>query len=346
MRAWLIVLMIASLLGAPRRVDALQMPTYEGEAVLAAGQDETSDQALRAALQQVLVKVSGDRSLATDPTLGAALAQARSMLLSVATRPSAAGDGSQRLVANFDPGRVHDLLASLGRPIWHSDRPALLVWLAIDDGSHKQIANANQVAALSAMTQRAHERGIPLLLPRMDGIDQNRINPVTLWAAPPQTVIAASQRYGVQTVLVIRLTRGTPWRARQTLIDGRAYEEWEQSDAKSNVLLAAAIDGAADRLARRYAVEPEGAAIGAVEWWVDGIASASDYARVVGYLGGLEFVRSAQPLRAEANQLLLRLDLGVSERRLRQLLAIDQRLEFVEAAADAEDASAHLRLVR
>ena len=345
MRAWSTVLLMITLAFAPRVGHALEMPIYEGDAVLAAGQDETSEPALRAALQQVLIKVSGDRSLGSDAALGPALAQARGMLLSVTTRPGAAGDGSSRLVANFDPGRVHDLLASLGRPIWHADRPPLLVWLAIDDGSHKQIASANQISALSAMTQRAHERGVPLMLPRMDGLDQNRINPVTLWAAPPQTVIAASQRYGVQAMLVIRLTRGAPWRARQTLIDGRAYEEWEQSDAQSNALLIAAIDGAADRLARRYAVEPEGAAIGAVEWWVDGIASAADYAHVIGYLGSLEFVRSAQPLRAEANQLLLRLDLAVSERRLRQLLAIDRRLELVAPAAEGTAESAHLRLV-
>ena len=268
------------------------------------------------------------------------LGDARRIALTVAARTQA--DGTRVLVANFDPGAVHDRLAALGRPVWHDDRPPVLVWLGIDDGNQKQIANANQIAALSEMTRRAQQRGLPILLPRMDGVDQNRINPVTLWGAPPQTILAAGQRYGVQTMLVLRLTRGNPWRARYTLIDGRSYEEWEQSDAQSNVLLAAGIDGASDRLARRYAVEPEGTSLGVVEWWVDGIGSAEDYAAVVGYLGRMEFVRSAQPLRAESGRLLLRLDLGVGQRRLRQLLAIDGRLQWVDGA----DASAPAQLHR
>jgi hypothetical protein len=100
-------------------------------------------------------------------------------------------------------------------------------------------------------------------------------------------------------MLVIRLSRGTPWQARYTLIDGRSYEEWAQSDTQSNALLAAAIDGAADRLARRYAIEPQGSAIGGVDWWIDDVRSAQDYANVVGYFGRLEFVRDVRVLRAE-----------------------------------------------
>ena len=300
-----------------------------------------AEAALRAALAQVFVKVSGDRSITADPGLAAVLADARRITLLVAARTQA--DGSRMLVANFDPGAVHDRLAALGRPVWHDDRPPLLVWLGIDDGSQKQIANANQVAALGAMTERARARGIPMLLPQMDGVDQNRINPVTLWGAPPQTIVAAGQRYGVQTMLVIRLSRGTPWQARYTLIDGRSYEEWTQSDTQSNALLAAAIDGAADRLARRYAVEPQGSAIGGVDWWIEGVRSAQDYANVVGYFGKLEFVRDVRVLRAEGDRLQLHLELAVGERRLRQLLALDGRLELLDPTAPA--AATQLRLM-
>lgn len=334
-------LLLLILLGvASGVVSALQMPIYEGEAVLAAGQDEQDDAALRAALAQVLVKVSGDRSAAADAGLDGVLADARRIALTVSVRAQA--DGSRVLVANFDPGAVHERLAALGRPVWHDDRPPLLVWLGIDDGHQKQIANANQVAALGAMTERARARGIPMLLPQMDGVDQNRINPVTLWGAPPQTIVAAGQRYGVQTMLVIRLSRGTPWQARYTLIDGRSYEEWTQSEMQSNALLAAAIDGAADRLARRYAVEPQGSAIGGVDWWVEGVRSPQDYASVVGYLGKLEFVRDVRVLRAEGERLQLHLELAVGERRLRQLLALDGRLELLDLAAPG--ALAQLRL--
>ena len=108
------------------------------------------------------------------------------------------------------------------------------------------------------------------------------------------------------------------------------------------MLLAAGIDGAGDRLARRYAVEPEGTSLGVVEWWVDGIGSAADYAAVVGYLGRMEFVRSTLPLRVEGGRLLLRLDLAVGRRRLQQLLAIDARMRLDDVGDDAGAVQLHL----
>ncbi|MBK7044684.1 MAG: DUF2066 domain-containing protein [Rhodanobacteraceae bacterium] len=109
MHARLSLLLLILLAGASSSVLALQMPIYEGTAVLAAGQDEQDDGALRAALTNVLMKVSGDRSVTTDAGLGSVLGDARRIALTVTTRTLA--DGTRLLVANFDPGAVHDRLA-------------------------------------------------------------------------------------------------------------------------------------------------------------------------------------------------------------------------------------------
>ena len=84
MRARLSLLLLILLVGASGGVPALQMPIYEGESVLAAGQDVQDDGALRAALVQVLMKVSGDRSIAADAGLAAVLGDARRIALTVA----------------------------------------------------------------------------------------------------------------------------------------------------------------------------------------------------------------------------------------------------------------------
>jgi uncharacterized protein len=326
-------------LAAPS-VMGLALPIYEGEVRIAADQQEASDVLLRAALSQVLVRVSGDRSVTSDPGLPNALANARALTVQSSIRPASAQRPDATLVVNFDPTGVQNLLADLGRPVWPEDRQSTLVWLVIDDGSQKQIASERQVSALGALTQRAQLRGLPVQLPHMDAVDANRVNAVTLWAAPPQSVIAASQRYGANTMLVIRLERGNQWRARITLIDRREVEHWETSDTDSNDVLAAAIDGAADRLARRYALEPEGTALGAVQWWVDGLGSANDYARLMGYLRDLEVIRQSQVLAAKPGRVLLQLDISVGPRRLKQLLQQDGRLEL--SGIDSSDPALRL----
>lgn len=339
MSARLLSLIVILFVLATGKAHALQMPIYEGTVILGAGQAESDEAALREALVQVLVKVSGDRSLPSDAGIGAALTNVGPITLSASIRTRE--DGARILIANFDPGSVHERLTLLGRGVWQADRPPLLIWLGIDDGSRKQIASASQIAALGVMTERAHARGIPLLLPKMDSVDQNRINPVTFWAAPSQTFVAAGLRYGVKTMLVIRLSHGSAWQAHVTLIDGQTYESWSQDDAQSNTLLANLVDAATDRLARRYAIEAQGTALGEVTATIEGMRDATDYAGIVGYLRKLEFVRDLQVLGVKGERIELNMQLAVGAARLKQLLRLDGRLELEVL----DDHAARLRVI-
>lgn len=336
---WTFLLLLAIAHSAAGREVAI----FTGQATLAADADEPSarDASLRAALQEVLVKASGDPSVRAVAAHHPGLQRAASLVRAQQTRDQVValpGGGSlhQRVLqAEFDPAGVQALLDDLARPLWPADRPSVLVWLVIDNNGGKQIASAFQLSALGALVDTAGERGLPIELPRMDGADRNRIDAVTLWDAPPNAVVGASQRYDARVLLVARLARQTSgWTARYTLIDGLSFDDWQARAEDSAQLLAAAIDGAANRLAIRYSVESGENALGATEISVDGVDSADDYALVIDTFRGLGPLSLRGPMRAEADVLTLQVDVGVGRQRLRQLFERNPRLIWRDPPSD------------
>lgn len=345
------ILMAAIVFAWCAAAQAADVSIYSGTAEVASQSDGDREAGLRAALRSALVKASGDAQIAQDPGLGAVLGRAGGLLRQYTYRESveASAEGSTKvrvlLDAEFDPSGVEGALRELGRALWERERPTVLVWLVIDSNGTKQIASSFQQSALGALLSAAAQRGLPLQLPRMDGTDLNRINPVTLWDAPAAAVIAASQRYNATVILVARLQKlATGWTARYTLIDGHEFESWQADDALAAGVLSKAIHGTVDRMARRYAVDNSGPPLGALQVWVEDLRSAADYALVTGYLEKMSVVHDLAPVAAEPSRLLLSMQVDVGAQRLQQLMALDKVLVMQPLAT--EPPSFALRLAR
>lgn len=304
-------------------------------------------EALPVALLEVMVKASGDGTLRTLPELEAVLAEAPNVLREArfvtVDSPLPGGVSQPMLEASFDPAGVATLLKIVGRSVWEN-RPTSVVWLVIDDGTSKRVATQSQAAALGPLTGRASERGIPIRLPEFDAADRGTLDAEVLWIGAPEIIARASARYA-PTALVVRLTRRADgWVARNTLIDVGAAQDWTGSHADANAALAAAIDGAADRLALRHAVAPEDLVPGVHRAWVGGVRGARDYAQVAAALSALSDLNFARIDGADGERLLVTLDTKVRLARVLRMQTGSPRLVEVEGAAtDGADVVLELR---
>ena len=92
------------------------LDAYEGRAPLADETPDQRDQALRAALSQVLGRVSGASGALQSGRAAPILARAKSLLRAVSYDHT---DASQPvLVARFNPAAVEDALKQAGLPVW------------------------------------------------------------------------------------------------------------------------------------------------------------------------------------------------------------------------------------
>lgn len=78
--------------------------------------------------------------------------------------------------------------------------------------------------------------------------------------------------------------------------------------------------------------------------WIGGIRSAEDYARVIGYLGKSNLVKSAQPVEARGDGMRVRLSLATDLKRFLDAVGIEHTLSVVSGSAPVDGVDATLAL--
>jgi len=274
------------------------------------------ERAFAQALAQVLGKLSGDSSAASEPGVRGALRQAGQYVQDHVYRQdegrSASGAPTFKtlLTVRFDPERVDALATALGLPVWPTPRPKPVLWLAIDDGSGPRLVGVPQAEAARPTLDRAKRRGYQLGLP--SGTAAERALVAAIWRGDAGAIRGASSRYRSPMQLVGKMYRdGGGWKADWIVIDdGEVLSEWSESGSNPRQVLATGADGAADALVARYAKRAETGPAGDYHVAFTGIDSAEDYLRLSGYLQGLVVVRAIRPLQAAPGRMEYELELA------------------------------------
>ena len=281
------------------------------------GQGETErNSAFARALAVVLGKLSGDRSAAGRPGVGAELRNAKNYVASYdyrqdqGTSPTGAPTFRSTLVVRFTPAEVDSLMGALGLPVWPQPRPKPVVWLAIDDGSGPRLVGLSQTNAARPLLNRAVERGYKLGLPAGNAAEQALVG--AIWRQDSAAVARASAKYSPPMQLLGKLYRAKAggWVADWVFVDnGKILSKWTSKNADARAAMAAGADGAAEALMKRYGKRGSASPAGTYRVVFTGIDSADDYLRLSAALQGMSVVRKITPVRASGNTLEVDLEL-------------------------------------
>lgn len=308
---------------------------YEAEVPVAARDAAARDAALAAALREVLARMTGSRAVletaAAAPLLGP---PGRFVEQYRFNEAPANGDSPQRLTlwAQFDGVSLSRELRQAGLPDWGTERPDVLVWLAVDDGGDRYLVSESGGQHIAPLVrQAARRRGLPVTLPLLDVEDQRALLFSDVWGGFFGRVETASQRYQPQVILTGKLQRtgaaGT-WRADWQLAEQGRQQSWSGSGESLEATLDAGVTGATERLAQRYAMIATQAGMRALV--VDGVRNLDDYARVSAYLTALDPVDRVDVLRVTDQEIEFNLKLRADERKLQQLITLGRVLRRSE----------------
>ena len=272
------------------------------------------------ALSQVIVKLSGDRTVPELLQLEGIISSARSMVQQYHYRKLpeegylALKEEGYRylLVVRFDGETLTQSLVKAGIPLWGSTRPEVLLWLAVEDREARYLLATNASLELEAsLNDFSRRRGLPLLLPLLDLEDQMHLGYADVWGDFRQTILDASQRYGADAVLVGRLYRpfDGPWQARWSLYHHDDVARWKEEGLSQEQVLAGGIEGASDRLAQRYAQLFTPETEGQISLTVTDINGLASYARTKQYLESLDVVAGVQVTEVFSDEVLFKLDM-------------------------------------
>jgi hypothetical protein len=305
---------------------------FEADVPVDSQQPDLRTAYMKTALQEVLVRVTGQPEVLNRDSVRSMLVtperfvqQYRYFTLPESTPP--------RLMLRvvFDGGAIQQELRQQGVAYWSkTERPEILLWLAVEDRGTRYIVSAQDGSDASReLQQAARQRGIPLLLPLMDLEDQNQVRFTDVWGGFFDGVQSASARYKPGDVLVGRINRSPSggWVARWDMRDGRDSGSWSGTGEELGGVLQAGIDTLSERLAADVAATETGAVAGMTRITVEGVNTLMAFARADDYLSSLTAVRRLELVRVDGSTLQYALQLAGSLDGLTQTLAIGTVLE-------------------
>lgn len=327
---WLLTPLWLLLLSGP--VSAAEADLYKGRAVIADHSAGEQEKGMRAALQQVLGKLTGLNRFDDYPGVSSALLSASRMVLAFyyENRPLTLPDGTKTeellLVANFAPLAVNQLRDELQLPRWKPERQPLTIWPIVDDGLERHIMPIELEYAWMGMADLANDRGMPLRWPEADENGEYAVDVQLLWGGyteelnDEQLENTEPADASADTLIVAAMHDGPEWNVRMTL----DYEGLLWSERFRGIDLEAVLDQGLNRVVDQIAAAGSIAAtdMGAsqAEITVSHLSNADEYARCLAYLQGLSVVENVWVKSASAGRVHFLLTLNAAPEYLQQYL--------------------------
>lgn len=209
----------------------------------------------RLALQQVLVRVTGNTEIASLPAIATELAAPSAYVKQFeAIRHQ---DGNRMRVL-LDAVKINHLLQNNQLPVWGSMRPDILVWLVLQDGQQRRFIRGADTELITALQKAFKQSALPLLQPLYDFDDINQLSDTDVWAGFWQPITQASGRYNPDVVIAatVNMQAGEGEAALslswQRQADNRTFRD-EVSAADADSLMQAFAAVLASQLAQQYA---------------------------------------------------------------------------------------------
>jgi hypothetical protein len=294
---------IAVLLATVLCAQAQALELYTGEVAVPDQSVAERHAAVQAALLQVFQKHSGLRQLPLRPALDAALLNAGRMLVSFHYRSHdrAQPDGSSRselrLVANFLPQAVDEVVQELELPRWRHERRPVTLWVVVDDGDGRRLMPMEYAYAWDALSDVARLRGLPLQWPELDEEQREALDLQLLWGGFTDAVEQPGED-SAGVVIVAARREGPIWNLRWNFGGGDKTTGWRNRDQDLSLALVDGLHQLADFVASRDAIASSAQGRWRFQMVVDGLRGAGDYAACLAYLEGLSLVDQVQVLGA------------------------------------------------
>lgn len=330
------VLFALAMWGLPAGLAADVQGLYVGEAEIEEARDAGPASELRA-LNEVLQRLTGQLNQSMVTELDVQPGELSPLILSrqVVRRNLLQPDGRQRSVlrhqVQFDPEAIDQLLRDRAVPAWGRERPALLLWVAMEDEQGARLADGQQVAGM--VTEVARRYGLTVIQPLGDATDLAQVGLTDIRGGFVEASQAAAERYGAGVVVMLDLRQdGATWLARLFWQHGNR----EFSQTFPAISMAVAIDQVLARLlqslAEQYAQLDDGLADGEQRVLISGVRDRVHYREAMAHLEMLSAVESVRLMSAEGDT--IELIVRVRGTQFERVLGLGGVLQVEDRSAD------------
>jgi hypothetical protein len=315
----LLLLYISLHLSVVYAVDKVKL--YEAEVVVSSQSEADRNEAIPEALIQVLQKLSGQQEIPFSPALDRALDNAGRLLLSFQyqyvdrTGPDGEITRELRLLAQFMQADVDRIVQQAGLPRWRQERPAVQIWVVIDNGRERLLKPVEYGYAWQSMADIASMRGLPVSWPELDEEELQLLDMSLVWGgftdylvergAPPDGVVIVAARRELSV-----------WVLRWNLSIGKQSWNWRNNDKELMFALAQGIHHMSNQVAAINTIAASEQDSWIIDVSISALNNAQDYVDCLEYLQNLSLVTAVEILAADPGQVNFRLQLNASSEHL------------------------------
>lgn len=268
---------------------------YQGK-ILVKKQDENKLKQL--ALNQVLIKVSGNKDIDKQPETKALFSKLNTLLSQYGYENI---QGMRYYTAVFDKHKINQALHDMQQPVWGDTRPTTLMWLISDTDNGRQLVSDNMVVSnvdnnlSSAIAREQANRGITLQFPLMDLDDNLAVTVSDVSGQFYEQIVAATERYSVNHFVVAQLQNNyLTWQLVTYNNQNKRTEVLLSQDVSGNkqTTITSMIDQIADYYAGQYAISSNQGEKLSQTIYVSGISSLAQLTQLNVLLANLLSVES------------------------------------------------------
>jgi len=286
---------------------------------------------------EVLARVSGSSIAAAQLDVSTAsryVQQYRYLVLDKPVQQKETPDSLDVPVANFNlwvrfnEGLVKELLRENSLSIWGKERPTVLLWLVVRDGGNRYVLRKIDKSTIKqAVEKEARRRGLPIVWPKFDQIDQQSVLFADIWGSFWDPVITASERYKTDAVMIGRMNWvNNIWQVDWSLNLNKKTDSWKLKALDIQALMASGIDVATDQIASRFAVLEDMGNEGELIIQINNINHVQGYAKVSHYLSSLAPVKNVFATQVLKDSVRFQIEMIGNQDDLKRIIALSRTL--------------------
>lgn len=188
---------------------AVKIPNlYQADVSVVSQSDADKNRALKTAMLQVLVKLTGNPHIDKNNKVKLALGSADSYVEEFGYHRDSAGQSS--IQARFDARALKQLLQEAGQHALGEERPLIMVWLTVAEPKKpaELMGDESTAQCVKALKSESQSYGVPIVFPVMDMADISKVAVSDVRSLKMDALAAASQRYSPDYILVGNIDLG------------------------------------------------------------------------------------------------------------------------------------------
>ena len=312
---------------------AVEVPTlYTAEVPFDREANDPRADAYEAALAEILMRVSGAELARNAEAVEELFPNPASYVMQFR---SGAND---TLWVSFDGQAIEEVLRNSGQTFWGAERPLTLVWLAVDwgqgtreivaaddpDRTQRQSRSIDRNRLLrERLLEIAERRGLPLLFPLLDTTDLQSVTFSDIWGGFDEAILAASERYEVNSILIGRVRPSSGQRNRWTY-------HFAGAESALTGPPEAVVGQVADLLAAEFAVGGN-SPVESVVLNISGVVTVDAYGSVQKILKEVSLIEEFAVTEVAGDRISYRVDVRGGAERLSRALRFNGLVETVSS---------------